>query len=67
MLGPLPNDAVEALWISLFGVIPKKTPSGQPQKCRLIVDLSAPRGQSVGDFIANESCSTEYVRVANAI
>ena len=66
VLGPLPDDAVEALWISPFEVIPKNTPPGQPQKWRLIVNLSAPRGRSVNDFIANESCSTEYVRVAEA-
>ena len=64
VLGPLPDVAVEALWTCPLRVIPKNTLPGQPQKWRLIVDLSAPRGRSVNDF---KSCSTEYVRVADAI
>ena len=45
---------------SPFGVIPKKH---KPGKWRLIVDLSAPEGHSVNDFISKELCSLSYISV----
>ena len=38
-------ESIKGLQTSPFGVIPKTHQSGQPQKWRLIVDLSAPRGR----------------------
>ena len=40
--------------ISPFGVMPKKN---KPNKCRLIVDLSSPEGQSINDAISRELCA----------
>ena len=48
---------------SPIGIIPKQH---QPGKYRLIVDLSAPRGNSVNDLIPPELCSLEYATVDDA-
>ena len=50
--------------ISRFGVIPK---SHQPNKWRLIIDLSHPQGHSVNDNIPKTLCSLSYITVDNAI
>ena len=46
--------------LNAFGVIPKRH---KPGKWRLIVDLSAPEGHSVNDFINKERCSMSYISV----
>ena len=46
--------------VSRFGVIPKRH---QPGEWRLIVDLSAPEGRSVNDFIDASLCSLMYASV----
>ena len=47
---------------SPFGVIPKKH---RPGKWRLIVDLSAPDGHSVNDFIEKELSTLSYISIDN--
>ena len=46
--------------MSRFGVIPKHH---QPEKWRLILDLSSPAGHSVNDGIAGEDYSLQYMKV----
>lgn len=48
---------------SSFGVIPKKS---QPNKWRLIVDLSSPTGAAVNDGIPASLCSLSYPSVHDA-
>ena len=50
--------------ISRFGVIPK---SHQPNKWRLIIDLSHPQGKSVNDGVQKDLCSMAYISVDDAI
>ena len=50
--GPFDVPPKQDLHVSSFGVIPKK---GQPDKWRIIVDLSSLRGHSVNDGIDPES------------
>lgn len=61
--GPIGDVALkqQRVHISPFGVIPKKTPG----KWRLIVDLSAPKGQSVNDGIDEQVASLGYVTIDN--
>ena len=54
VLGPFKHPPVPCLLVSRFGVIPKW---GQPNKWRLIVDLSSPEGSSVNDAISADDCS----------
>ena len=48
----------------LHWAIPKKY---KPDKWRLIVDLSSPKGYSVNDAIASELCSVSYTSVDRAV
>ena len=48
--------------VSSFGVIPKRH---QPDKRRLILDLSSPRGRSVNNGIARDLSSFSYISVAD--
>ena len=57
--GPFDTPPVQDLHISSFGVIPKK---GQPDKWRLIVDLSSPQGHSINDGIDPESWHLQYIK-----
>ena len=50
--------------MSSFGVIPKK---GQPDKWRLIVDLSSPGGASVNDGIDPDEFTLHYIMVDQVI
>ena len=50
--------------INRFRVIPK---NNQPDKWRLITDLSYPSGSSVNDGIPSELCSLTYVTIDDAI
>ena len=62
VLGPFAHPPVPALKVSRFGVIPKRS---QPDKWRLIVDLSSPEGHSINDGINPEECSMAYISVDN--
>ena len=55
---------VPGVHLSRFGVIPK---SHQPNKWRLIVDLSYPRGKSVNSSIPKELSSMTYITIDDAI
>ena len=50
--------------LSPMGLVPK---SHQPNKFRLIVDLSTPAGTSVNDGIPSELCSLKYASLDNAV
>ena len=51
------------VYISRFGVIPKKH---QPGKWCLILDLSFPKGKSVNDGIDKDVCSLRYITTDDA-
>lgn len=61
--GPFPLEGCVG-HISRFGVIPK---SHQPDKWRLIFDLSSPDGHSVNEGIPKELCSMSYISVDDAV
>ena len=61
IVGPFVSTAL-GIHCSSFGVIPKQH---QPNKWRLIVDLSSPHGASVNDGIDRELCSLVYISVAD--
>ena len=50
--------------LSPFGVIPK---NNKPNKWRLKVDLSSPKGRHVNDAISKELCSIAYVSLDDAV
>ena len=62
--GPYPKSVCSTMHISRFGVIPK---THQPNKWRLIIDLSHPQGHSVNDNIPKTLCSLSYITVDDAI
>ena len=64
--GPFTRDTVPHAQINRFGVIPK---SHQPNKWRLVVDLSHPRDTSVNDGIPKHAhlCSMSYISVDDAM
>lgn len=62
--GPYSASQCPSVQISRFGVIPK---SHQPNKWRLIIDLSHPQGHSVNDNIPKLLCSLSYITVDDAI
>ena len=62
--GPYLPSMCPDVHINRFGVIPK---NNQPDKWRLITDLSYPSGSSVNDGIPSELCSLTYVTIDNAI
>ena len=62
--GPFNRSLAPSVHINRFGVIPK---SHQPNKWRLIVDLSFPAHKSVNDGIPKELCSMSYVTIDDAI
>ena len=64
MAGPFNTNFIPGAHISRFGVIPK---NHQPNKWRLIVDLSHPAGHSVNDGIPKDLCSLTYITVDMAI
>ena len=61
--GPFPSQACVG-HVSRFGIIPK---SHQPNKWRLIFDLSHPKGHSVNDGIPKELCSISYITAIRKI
>jgi len=64
VVGPFPTTALPEVHISRFGVIPK---NHQPDKWRLIVDLSYPSDHSVNDGIPKQLCGLKYITVDDAI
>ena len=62
--GPFTRSVVPNAHVSRFGAIPK---AHQPNKWRLIVDLSHPKGASVNDGIPKHLCSMSYITVDDAI
>ena len=62
--GPFSPNAVGQGQISCFGVIPK---NHQPDKWRLIVDLSYPSTHSINDGIPSALCSLQYVTIDDAV
>ena len=56
VVGPFSVKSLPEVHISRFGVIPK---NHNPDKWRLIVDLSHPKGHSVNDGIPKDLCSRE--------
>ena len=55
---------IQGLTISPIGVIPKRN---RPNKWRLIVDLSSPKGESVNDGISSTLCSLTYASIDDAV
>ena len=64
LLGPLPEHLAIHCHASPIGLIPKPH---QPGKWRLIVDLSAPWGNSVNDAISSSVCHMHYSSVLDAV
>lgn len=64
VVGPLERSQFPEAHVSRFGLVPK---NHQPDKWRLIVDLSHPAGASVNDGIEPEVCSMHYTSVAEAV
>ena len=62
--GPFKRHVIPEAHISRFGVIPK---NHQPDKWRLIIDLSHPAGRSINDGISKKLCSLTYITVDSAI
>ena len=58
ILGPYNPNSMPGIHTNRFGVIPKKH---QPNKWRMITDLSFPTGSSVNDAIDPALCSLQYV------
>lgn len=58
--GPFEKPPIEELHISSFGVLPKRN---QPNKWRLIVDLSSPDRFSVNDGIDPSKFTLQYVQL----
>ena len=61
---PFNQITIPEAHINRFGVIPK---AHQPNKWRLIVNLSHPAGRSVNDAIPKHLCSMSYISVDDAI
>jgi len=62
--GPFQRSIIPEAHISRFGVIPK---NHQPNKWRLIIDLSHPANRSINDGIPKILCSLVYITVESAI
>ena len=64
MSGLYPTSACPDVHISRFGVIPK---NHQPDKWRLVIDLSHAAGRSINDGIPPTLCSLSYVTIDDTI
>ena len=64
LLGPIEEQSLPMVHTSPIGLIPK---AHQPNKWRMIVDLSSPRGHSVNDGISPELASIKYASVDDAV
>ena len=63
IMGPFDNPPFRIFRCSPLGIVPKKIPG----KFRTILNLSAPHGLSVNDFISKEDYSLTYISVDKAI
>ena len=61
--GPFPNQPFPIFRINPLGIVPKKTVG----KFRAILNLSAPPGKSVNEFINKEDFKLQYTKVDTAI
>ncbi|XP_041464356.1 uncharacterized protein LOC121415240 [Lytechinus variegatus] len=61
--GPFQNPPFPNFRCSPIGLVPKRTPG----EFRLIQHLSAPRGQSVNEFINSDLCSVSYTSFDEAV
>ena len=64
LLGPIDTSLLPSVHVSPMGLVPKPH---QPNKFRLIVDLSSPSHNSVNDGIPSELCSLKYVSIDDAV
>ena len=64
LLGPIAPAHLPLVHTSPMGLVPKPH---QPNKFRLIVDLSAPIDNSVNDGIPSDFCSLRYASVDDAV
>ena len=64
LVGPVPPAFTRLVHCSPIGLVPK---SHQPNKWRLIVDLSSPTGHSTNDGIDRQWCSITYASVDEAV
>lgn len=64
LFGPLPHHLIPSVHISPLGLVPK---AHQPNKFRLITDLSSPHGSSVNAGISPALCSLHYASVDDAV
>ena len=64
LLGPIDHGLVQMTQVSPMGLVPK---SHQPNKFRLIVDLSSPSQGSVNDGIPSDHCSLSYATIDDAV
>ena len=62
--GPIPPHLVSVVHTSPLGLVPK---THQPNKWRLICDLSSLAGSSVNDGLSPELCSLQYAKVDDAV
>ena len=61
--GPFASPPLTNFRTSPIGVVPKK----EPNKFRMIMDLSSPKGQSVNDSIADEEASVKFNSFDDAV
>ena len=61
--GPFQVPPFEGFRCSPIGAVPKS----DPNKFRIIMNLSAPRGNSINDYISKEDFSLSYISVDDAI
>ena len=64
VIGPPPPKGVPDVRLNRFGIIPK---NHQPDKWRLILDLSYPKSNSINDGIPKALSSLKYITVDHAI
>ena len=64
LLGPLSPHLARLVHTSPLGLVPK---AHQPNRWRLICDLSSPYGGSVNDGISPDLCSLQYTKVDDAV
>ena len=63
-MGPLDPREYPYIHVSSLGAVPKKH---SPNKWRLILDLSHPKGQSINDGIDRKLCSLTYMKVDDVV
>ena len=64
LVGPIRESLIPFVHVSPLGLVPK---SHQPNRFRMIVDLSFPKGRSVNDGISKVLASISYASVDDAV